>query len=53
VVQSLGVLGFYWSSSPNLGNSVQAYNLIVGTALANPANSNDRAYGFSVRCIKN
>lgn len=34
-------LGCYWSSSPNYGGN------------GNPLNSNNRAYGFSVRCVQN
>ncbi|MDP2091015.1 MAG: FISUMP domain-containing protein [Candidatus Gracilibacteria bacterium] len=40
----------YWSSTPN---SIYAYYLRFNTSLISPAYSNYRAYGFSVRCLKN
>ncbi len=44
-----GSNGNYWSSSPNGTN---AYNLNFNSSSVNPANNNNRANGFSVRCIK-
>ena len=44
-----GVNGNYWSSSPD---STNAYNLNFNSGGVNPANNNDRANGFSVRCLK-
>lgn len=44
-----GSNGNYWSSSPNGAN---AYNLNFNASSVNPANNNNRANGFSVRCIK-
>jgi uncharacterized protein (TIGR02145 family) len=42
--------GYYWSSSPD---GAYAYLLGFGSASVGPAGNNYRAYGFSVRCIKN
>jgi uncharacterized protein (TIGR02145 family) len=47
---NLGSNGNYWSSSPNSPN---AYNLNFNVSNVNPANNNNRANGFSVRCFKN
>ena len=44
-----GSNGNYWSSSPNGTNS---YNLNLTASGVNPANNNNRANGFSVRCVK-
>ncbi len=44
-----GSNGNYWSSSPNSAN---AYNLNFNSTGVNPANNNNRANGFSVRCVK-
>ncbi len=41
---------YYWSSTPN---SINAHNLNFNTSDINPANNFYRAYGFSVRCLKN
>lgn len=42
--------GNYWSSSLN---STNAYNLNFNSTNVNPANNNNRANGFTVRCLKN
>lgn len=42
--------GCYWSSSPY---GAVGYNLGFGSAAVNPAISNNRPTGFSVRCLKN
>jgi len=47
---NLGSYGYYWSSGPN---GVYAYYLSFNSSAVNPANFNLRAYGFSVRCLKN
>ncbi len=47
---SQGVYGFYWASSPN---STYGYYLIVSSTQVYPVGNNYRAYGFSVRCLKN
>jgi hypothetical protein len=44
-----GSNGNYWSSGPNGTN---AYNLNFNSTNVNPANNNNRANGFSVRCVK-
>ena len=48
-LNDLGSDGYYWSSTPN---GVNAYNLNFNSTAVNPANNNNRANGFSVRCIK-
>ena len=44
-----GTYGSYWSSSPSGTN---AFYLDFDSASVYPAYSNNRAYGFSVRCVK-
>jgi hypothetical protein len=46
-----GVGGFYWSTSI-IGIS-SAYRLTFDSSNVNPANSNYRASGFALRCVKN
>lgn len=46
---NLGSGGAYWSSSINGAN---AYNLYFYTGGVYPGGSNNRGYGFSVRCLK-
>ncbi|MDR1336121.1 MAG: fibrobacter succinogenes major paralogous domain-containing protein, partial [Tannerella sp.] len=45
-----GTNGYYWSSAVT---GISAYNLSFSSGSVGPANSNDRAYGFALRCIKN
>jgi hypothetical protein len=49
-VSNVGVNGNAWSSSPNGTNG---YNLNFNGTSVNPANNNNRANGFPVRCVKN
>jgi len=44
-----GSNGYYWSGSPSGTN---AANLYFNSSAVNPANTNNRANGFSVRCVK-
>ena len=44
--------GYYWSSSPYYGGNNNAGNLNFNSGNVNPLNSNNRAYGFSVRCVR-
>ena len=44
-----GSYGYYWAASPHSTNAYYLYFLSGG---ANPAANNIRAYGFSVRCVK-
>ena len=44
-----GANGNYWSSSPSSSN---AFNLNFNSSTLNPSNTNNRANGFSVRCLK-
>lgn len=45
--------GYYWSSSPYYGGNNNAGYLNFYSGNVNPLNNNNRAYGFSVRCVQN
>jgi uncharacterized protein (TIGR02145 family) len=45
-----GFSGYYWSAG--LSGTTNAYHLYFDSGLVNPAYSNVRANGFSLRCIK-
>jgi uncharacterized protein (TIGR02145 family) len=45
-----GSSGYYWSSSPGGTN---AHLLYFYSSYVYPQDSNNRAFGFSVRCFKN
>ena len=45
-----GSNGFYWASSPS---GSYGYLVSLSATQVNHAHSNNRAYGFSVRCLKN
>ena len=47
-LNNVGTNGYYWSSTVNGNNS---RNLNFNSGNVNPANNNNRAYGFSVRCV--
>ena len=44
--------GYYWSSSPNYGGNNYADYLYFYSGNVYPPNSCYRAYGFSVRCVR-
>ena len=44
--------GYYWSSSPYYGGNYYAGNLYFNSGYVSPLHSNNRAYGFSVRCVR-
>lgn len=46
---NLGSNGNYWSSSPS--STTNGYNLNFNSGAVNPQNSNNRANGFSARCV--
>jgi len=48
-VYNVGDNGNYWSSTPNDKNN--AYNLNFNDSNVNPANNNNRNYGYSVRLV--
>ena len=48
-LNNLGSNGNYWSSSVSGTN---ALNLNFNASSVNPANANNRANGFTVRCVK-
>ena len=45
--------GYYWSSSPYYGGDNGAGTLGFYSGYVNPLSYNNRAYGFSVRCVQN
>lgn len=45
--------GYYWSSSPYYGGSRSAGSFTFSSGTVNPLGNNNRAYGFSVRCVQN
>ena len=45
-----GSNGNYWSATEN--NSTNGYNLNFNSTNSNPDNNNDKANGFSVRCVQ-
>lgn len=47
---SQGTNGYYWASSPT---GTYGYNASLSATQVYPANNTLRAYGFSVRCLKN
>jgi hypothetical protein len=47
---SAGGVGGYWSSS---FSSVASYDMNFGGNYVNPADLYHRAYGYSIRCIRN
>ncbi len=51
-LNNVGSNGYYWSSSPNSSSSNNAGNLNFNTSNVNPLNNNNRANGFSVRCVQ-
>lgn len=44
--------GFYWSSSPGYGGSNYAGSLDFYSGAVTPLNGSNRAFGFSVRCVR-
>ena len=49
-VYDVGSYGYYWSSSPYYVNSGYYLNFVSGYVL--PSHGNNRAAGFSVRCVQ-
>ena len=45
----VGINGYYWSST---NTNASSYNLLFGNGVVYVDNFNGRAYGFSVRCVK-
>jgi hypothetical protein len=48
-LNNVGSNGYYWSATPNGANG---YNLNFNSTNVNPSNNNNRANGFSVRCVQ-
>jgi len=46
----LGILGYYWSSSPS---GTYGYGLYFNSTAINSSNYDNRSSGFSIRCFKN
>ena len=44
--------GYYWSSSPHYGGYSYAGNLYLSSGYVGPLGINNRAHGFSVRCVR-
>ena len=44
--------GYYWSSSPYCGGTNGAGSLYFYSGGVGPLSNNNRAYGFSVRCVR-
>lgn len=44
--------GYYWSSSPNYGGSNSAGSLYFYSGNVSPLYTYNRAFGFSVRCVR-
>lgn len=54
-LSSVGSYGYYWSSTPTLGNNDYAYNLnfnYYGNVYPTTTNFNDRGNGCYVRCLR-
>jgi hypothetical protein len=49
---NVGSNGNCWSSSPYSSSSTNAGNLNFNSSGVNPQNNNNRAHGFSVRCVQ-
>ena len=49
---AVGTDGDYWSSSPTAAGNANAGNLGFNSGIVNPLNNNNRAFGFSVRCVQ-
>lgn len=49
---NVGTNGYYWSSSSRLAGDNNAGNLNFNSGNVNPLNWNNRANGFSVRCVQ-
>ena len=45
--------GYYWSSSPNDGGYYDAGSLYFYSGYVYPLSDSNRAYGLSVRCVRN
>ena len=49
----VGTGGTYWSSSSSYAGTLNAGYLHFGSTVVYPLNGYSRAYGFSVRCVRN
>jgi hypothetical protein len=49
---NVGANGNYWSSSSYAAGSANAGDLGFNSGVVNPLNNNNRANGFSVRCVQ-
>lgn len=52
VLGSVGSSGYFWSCSPAEGSFSPAYYLYISNGSVTQSNSNGRAYGYSVRCVR-
>ncbi len=51
-LSSVGAGGWAWSSSPYAAGNANAGNLNFNASNVNPLNNNERANGFTVRCVQ-
>ena len=51
-LNNVGSNGYYWSASPNPSYSHYAFNLYFLNGNVNPAYSDSRSHGYSVRCVR-
>ncbi len=51
-LNSVGSYGYCWSSSPYSSTDVAAGYLVFNNGRVFPVNDGNRAYGFSVRCVR-
>ena len=49
---NVGTAGYVWSSSSRYAGDINAGNLNFSSSNVNPLNWNNRANGFSVRCVQ-
>ncbi len=49
---NVGSNGYYWSSSSYAAGNINAGNLNFNSGNVYPLNNNNRANGFSVRCVQ-
>jgi uncharacterized protein (TIGR02145 family) len=52
VLDLAGTWGYYWSSTVGGSGGTSSHNLVFSSSLALAANYNSRAYGSSIRCLK-
>ena len=51
-LNAVGANGYCWASSPFSATSTNAARLVYDAGRDLPLDGNNRAYGFSVRCVQ-